>query len=116
MTQRRNEMGTLKLINTSKFALSYNSTNTQLMVHMSNLFTYFHKDNEHIRVMWDAKTVKTPTDVISMLQYLLHNPETRTLEFHRHGDALTFRCNQILNYYGDDAMKLFLFEIYGKVI
>ncbi len=88
-----------------------------LSYHFNNIFTYFHPENEEIRLETDKGIYAHTSHILSVFQWLIHNEGyIEVYTEMRHAAPIEFRCAQMIQYYGPKAIKEWIELIFGKAI
>lgn len=102
------------------WALDKLAIQAQIFLHVANLFTYFHIDNESSRVATDKHIFAGGSDIVEVIIWMLQNnihEDYLNYEFkQRQYNPIYFRIAQLVEYYGKAEIRTYLSSVFGKEV
>lgn len=114
-------MNQLPIVRQKRYITPFRLTNEPIMFalsyHFNNMFAYFHPNNEEARIYQDKGICAYTGHIISVLQWLVHNEAyIETYVEMRTAAPIEFRCSQMIQHYGSQAIREWIELFYGKVL
>jgi hypothetical protein len=92
-------MKTFKLENQPEFY--------QLSIHLNNMKVYWHKNHASKRIFCDQKYAFTTKNILEAMTPSIVN-------YSRRFSPLHFRCQQLMDYYGQEVIANYIKAVYDK--